>query len=170
MSFWESDMLLLPPGTIAGESVLFSGRICVDRGIIIIIIIIRRVAQAPSDVRDQGVLNATVYPPQCPQGSSATPLETTDDEDCLFLDVYVPSGSTPQSTLPVLVVRLCLSFASRNTGLTDEMLPQWIHGGGWDHNSVQQFDPTPMINYANNSFIGVSLDWCLTHHRAYVPL
>ncbi|KZP04542.1 alpha/beta-hydrolase [Athelia psychrophila] len=99
-----------------------------------------RVAQAPSDVRDQGVLNATVYPPQCPQGSSATPLETTDDEDCLFLDVYVPSGSTPQSTLPVLV---------------------WIHGGGWDHNSVQQFDPTPMINYANNSFIAVIIQYRL---------
>ncbi|KAF7971471.1 hypothetical protein HWV62_20982 [Athelia sp. TMB] len=38
---------------------------------------------------------------------------------------------------------------------------QWIHGGGWDHNSVQQFDPTPMINYANNSFIAVIIQYRL---------
>ncbi|KAF7974483.1 hypothetical protein HWV62_12142 [Athelia sp. TMB] len=43
----------------------------------------------------------------------------------------------------------------------DIMSLQWINGGGWDHNSVQQFDPTPMINYANNSFIAVIIQYRL---------
>ncbi len=46
----------------------------------------------------QGVINATIY----------NPLQTVDDEDCLFLNVYRPPGA---KDLPVLV---------------------WIHGGSYD--------------------------------------
>lgn len=91
-----------------------------------------------------------------------------EDEDCLFLSVYSPAGrSTKDKTLPVLL---------------------WIHGGGWDReflvsvpsrpalsrrathlsppvfltdNSIREFDPTPMINSANNSFIAVIIQYRL---------
>ncbi|WRT68764.1 uncharacterized protein IL334_005744 [Kwoniella shivajii] len=102
-------------------------------------------AQPPLDQTNQGILNATVFPKQCPQGTAGgiitaaqyDPLQSVDSEDCLFVNVYAPPNA---DNLPVLV---------------------WIHGGGWDHNSAREFDPTPMINFSNNSFIGVIIQYRL---------
>ncbi|KAB5591209.1 hypothetical protein CTheo_5354 [Ceratobasidium theobromae] len=60
---------------------------------------------------------------------------TNMDEDCLYLNVYSPPRA---KNLPVLV---------------------WIHGGGWDHNSATQFDPTPLINLSNNTFVAVIIQY-----------
>ncbi|GFZ52143.1 hypothetical protein JCM24511_09916 [Saitozyma sp. JCM 24511] len=104
-----------------------------------------RLAQPPEDQTDQGALNATVFPPQCPQAVAGgitpaaiySPTQAVDSEDCLFVNVYKNPSAEKQ---PVLV---------------------WIHGGGWDHNSAREFDPTPMINYSNNSFVAVIIQYRL---------
>ncbi|WWC63690.1 uncharacterized protein I303_106295 [Kwoniella dejecticola CBS 10117] len=104
-----------------------------------------REAQPPPDETGMGVQNATVFPPQCPQATAGgiisaaqyDPLQSVDSEDCLFVNIYAPPNA---EDLPVLV---------------------WIHGGGWDHNSAREFDPTPSINYSNNSFIAVIIQYRL---------
>ncbi|WWC90333.1 uncharacterized protein L201_005266 [Kwoniella dendrophila CBS 6074] len=104
-----------------------------------------REAQPPIDQSNDGILNATVYPKQCPQATAGgiisaaqyDPLQSVDSEDCLFVNIYAPPNA---KNLPVLV---------------------WIHGGGWDHNSAREFDPTPLINYSNNSFISVIIQYRL---------
>ncbi|WWC71208.1 uncharacterized protein I206_105161 [Kwoniella pini CBS 10737] len=104
-----------------------------------------REAQPPLEQSGDGILNATVFPPQCPQATAGgiisaadyNPLQSEDSEDCLFVNIYAPPNA---DNLPVLV---------------------WIHGGGWDHNSAREFDPTPSINYSNNSFIGVIIQYRL---------
>jgi len=59
---------------------------------------------------------------------------TLADEDCLFLNVYVPANA---SNLPVLV---------------------WIHGGGYGLGNGQQ-DLSRIINANNNNFIGVAIQY-----------
>lgn len=92
----------------------------------------------------QGITPASLYQPN----------QTTDSEDCLFVNVYKDPSA---KKLPVLV---------------------WIHGGGWDRgwfraaavlgadpsspdNSAREFDPTPMIQFANGSFISVIIQYRL---------
>lgn len=100
-----------------------------------------KLAQPPEDQTDQGALNATVFPPQCPQAVAGvskrpraavlilnaahppsrpqgitpaaiySPTQAVDSEDCLFVNVYKNPSAEKQ---PVLV---------------------WIHGGGWDRKS-----------------------------------
>ena len=93
-----------------------------------------RVAQAPMDETDHGQVDATTFAPQCPQSSTGVrpllacrsnhsrltnwqdnelpteynPLQTTDSEDCLFVNIYRPPNA---NGLPIFV---------------------WIHGGGWE--------------------------------------
>ena len=88
-------------------------------------------------------------PPQAPnpgQGSivAATPGHTctqgraTDSEDCLFLNVYVPSNATAHSRLPVFV---------------------WIHGGALVSGAGSDYDPSVMV--ANNDIIVVTINYRL---------
>lgn len=67
-------------------------------------------------------LDATKFGPQCPAPSSG-------DEDCLFLNVYVPTKALRAAAgngrrLPVMV---------------------WMHGGAYFLGSGSQFDPTKMV-------------------------
>jgi para-nitrobenzyl esterase len=88
-------------------------------------------------------------PPQAPnpgQGSivAATPGHTctqgraTDSEDCLFLNVYVPSNAAAHSKLPVFV---------------------WIHGGALVSGAGSDYDPSVMV--ANNDIIVVTINYRL---------
>ncbi|MCE7988551.1 MAG: hypothetical protein DYG89_45920 [Caldilinea sp. CFX5] len=54
---------------------------------------------------------ATAFGNDCMQApGEAEPIQTTPDEDCLFVNVWRPAQGTPDDTLPVLA---------------------WIHGGGF---------------------------------------
>lgn len=115
-----------------------------------------RAAQPPADERASGVQDASGWPKQCPQATSGgviskdayNPLQSLDDEDCLFLSVWAPDevvlngkdeeahgkkgggkGKKEKDLLPVLV---------------------WIHGGGWDRKSMALLN-TPS-NYPTNRY------------------
>src|SRR5579872_1072637 len=88
-------------------------------------------------------------PPQAPnpgQGSiiAATPGHScvqgrpTDNEDCLFLNVYTPSNVKPHSHLPVFV---------------------WIHGGALVSGAGSDYDPSMMV--AENDIIVVTINYRL---------
>ena len=66
---------------------------------------------------------------------SYNPLQPQDGEDCLFLTVTAPPDA---QNLPVSV---------------------WFFGGGLLFNSMQEFDPQPIVNFANNSIIGISVQY-----------
>ena len=64
-------------------------------------------------------LNATSYGKSCPQNVNLEVKSTENmSEDCLFLNVYLPSRSTSNSLLPVMV---------------------WIYGGGYTVGSTGSF-------------------------------
>jgi para-nitrobenzyl esterase len=67
-----------------------------------------------------GVRNATSPGSQCAQ-TAGLPLSSTTNEDCLFLNVYVPAGGAPVK--PVMV---------------------WIHGGAYSLGAADQYDPTEL--------------------------
>ena len=76
--------------------------------------------------------------PMCPQAYPSVPGVpfVPGDEDCLFLNVYAPSGAR---NLPVLV---------------------WIHGGGYGLGDGTQ-DMTDIINANNKGFVVVSIQYRL---------
>jgi len=67
-----------------------------------------------------GVREATRPGPQCAQ-TYGLPLTTNTNEDCLYLNVYVPSGGA--ASKPVMV---------------------WIHGGAYAFGAGDQYDPTEL--------------------------
>ncbi|KAK6505892.1 hypothetical protein TWF481_007781 [Arthrobotrys musiformis] len=119
------------------------------------------VPQSPAVVNNKPTVQATALPPRCPQsypapyqgtsgaGFTSPPIDTTavstdpyfqalinGNEDCLFLNVYAPSG---KQKLPVLV---------------------WIHGGGYGFGDGSQ-DLSTIITENGNSFVGVSIQYRL---------
>jgi para-nitrobenzyl esterase len=88
-------------------------------------------------------------PPQAPNpgqgsivagtvGHTCTQGRPTDSEDCLFLNVYVPSTATAKSKLPVFV---------------------WIHGGALVSGAGSDYDPSVMV--ADNNIIVVTINYRL---------
>ncbi|XP_025892292.1 fatty acyl-CoA hydrolase precursor, medium chain-like isoform X2 [Nothoprocta perdicaria] len=88
----------------------------------------------------EGVRNATSYPPMCPQDKAQgqffsdyitnrkekVPLDMS--EDCLYLNVYTPSGAEEQEKLPVFV---------------------WIHGGGLVFGAASSYDGSALAAFDN---------------------
>src|SRR4029077_1008927 len=80
----------------------------------------------------QGSIVADKPGPTCTQG------RPTDDEDCLFLNVYTPSNATANSKLPVFI---------------------WIHGGALVTGAGSDYDPSVMV--ADNDIIVVTINYRL---------
>ncbi|OAG13110.1 alpha/beta-hydrolase [Paraphaeosphaeria sporulosa] len=90
---------------------------------------------------DRSVQDASEYGSVCFQSYPAiagAPPMPEGDEDCLFLNVYAPSGPRAKK-LPVLM---------------------WIHGGGYGWGDGRT-DMSAMINDNDNAFIGVSIQYRL---------
>ena len=92
-------------------------------------------------------------PPQAPTGTSTATVtantfgadciqlarpSATQSEDCLFLNVYAPSGTKTDDSLPVMV---------------------WIHGGGFITGSGAGADPTALV--AEGNIIVVTINYRL---------
>ncbi|KAJ5698618.1 hypothetical protein N7462_000623 [Penicillium macrosclerotiorum] len=99
-------------------------------------------APEPPPANQTTVLPATEQPPLCPQSGAAKLPEVygfnsaLGDEDCLFLNVYAPSGA---KALPVLV---------------------WIHGGGYGlYGAI--YDPSDWMKTNKNGFISVVIQYRL---------
>ena len=86
--------------------------------------------QTPSP--GQGSIVAKAFGHTCTQG------RPTDNEDCLFLNVYTPSNVNPRSRLPVFV---------------------WIHGGALVSGAGSDYDPSVMV--ADNNIIVVTINYRL---------
>lgn len=82
-----------------------------------------------------GVKSATSPGPICPQLHGLIPGLWSGEEDCLYADVYAPSGRDITKPLPVLV---------------------WIYGGGWDLGDGIEFglyDATNLVNLHDIIFV-----------------
>ncbi len=86
--------------------------------------------QAPNP--GQGSIVAGTVGPTCTQGRA------TDSEDCLFLNVFVPSTATARSKLPVFI---------------------WIHGGALVNGAGSDYDPSVLV--AENDIIVVTINYRL---------
>lgn len=89
------------------------------------------------------VLDAINYRRACPQNEKYLGRErgvNQTDEDCLYLNIYVPYESTPIKKYPVMV---------------------YIHGGDWDHGAANTF-PGHMLA-ASQSVIVVTFNYRLGH-------
>ncbi len=74
-----------------------------------------------------GTYQATQFSSSCPQGVSQFGRPSTD-EDCLYLNIYVPAGATAASKLPVMV---------------------WIHGGAFVDGEGADYDGSPLATQGN---------------------
>ncbi|KAJ7746345.1 alpha/beta-hydrolase [Mycena metata] len=101
--------------------------------------------KAPAIMKDIGGLkDASNFGNACPQPPSAN-LGANVAEDCLFLNVWRPTGTKGSSNLPVLV---------------------WIHGGAYMTSAASnpQFDPTRILQRSvmlNKPIIFVSMNYRL---------
>jgi carboxylesterase type B len=84
-----------------------------------------------------GTVSATAYGNRCPASASGNGPESLT-EDCLFLNVQRPADTRPGARLPVYV---------------------WIHGGGLENGSSNQFDGTQIV--AQTGAIVVTLNYRL---------
>jgi carboxylesterase type B len=91
-----------------------------------------------------GIIDATTPGPACVQGFPywANPIAgtPTGSEDCLFVNVRVPTNATKHSKLPVLV---------------------GIPGGGYTLGDAMQFGEESIMRHSNNGFIFVGTQYRL---------
>lgn len=90
----------------------------------------RPVAPAPVS----GVVEATSFGSPCPQNASPFGTASTD-EDCLFLNVYVPGSVSSHSRLPVMV---------------------FFHGGAFVDGEGSLYDPTNLVIQGNTIVVTVN--------------
>jgi len=81
-------------------------------------------------------MNATQFGNACPQLDSPFPAVPTA-EDCLFLNVYVPTRNLTNlfKQFPVMV---------------------WIHGGSLDSGASNYYDPTPLVKQGNVIVVSIN--------------
>ena len=98
-----------------------------------------RCAGAPPRRRRAGTATraATAYASRCPQLPS-TNGAGSENEDCLYLNVFRPAGDAPRRQLPVLF---------------------WIHGGGFQNGSGDQHDGALLAR--TNDIVVVSINYRL---------
>ncbi|OJD31316.1 triacylglycerol lipase [Diplodia corticola] len=84
-----------------------------------------------------GVTIANQHGPLC-IATGASPSVTTTSEDCLFLDVYAPSGATRDSQLPVYF---------------------YIQGGGFNGNSNANYNGKGLIQASGGEIIVVTFNY-----------
>ncbi|HKD65980.1 MAG TPA: carboxylesterase family protein [Candidatus Binataceae bacterium] len=77
--------------------------------------------------RFKGVFQATQFGQVCAQ-VALFPGNGPGSEDCLYLNVYVPTATPPPHGFPVMV---------------------WIHGGAFVVGGGGQYDPTPLVEKGN---------------------
>jgi para-nitrobenzyl esterase len=83
--------------------------------------------QVPQPVQPWwGIREATAYGPHCPQNASAFGV-ATQTEDCLYLNVYVPTGRSDWRSWEGLPVMF------------------WIHGGSLDVGESDDYVPTALV-------------------------
>ncbi|VDC03515.1 unnamed protein product [Peniophora sp. CBMAI 1063] len=114
---------------------------------------VRRFRAPAPPARVKGIQNATVQPDECWQSSDGTNATTpfrlnkrttgVQNEDCLFINVHVPTDLNPTSdaSLPVIV---------------------WIHGGGYADGSNGQGNPVQtMVRNSKGRLISVQMQYRL---------
>ncbi|GAA1663422.1 carboxylesterase family protein [Glycomyces endophyticus] len=70
----------------------------------------------------EGVREATAFGPACAQGAANMPTVPSEEEDCLYLNVYAPDSH--RGDRPVMV---------------------WFHGGGNSYGAGSQYDPSRLV-------------------------
>ncbi|NWW04445.1 SASB hydrolase, partial [Oreocharis arfaki] len=95
-----------------------------------------------------GLRDATSYPPLCPQdlnklkiaekNSKEKHIAFQTSEDCLYLSVYSPAGSSKKDKLPVSVSH---PFVSN--------VMVWIHGGNFVFGGAARYDGSALSAYEN---------------------
>ncbi|MEU6860842.1 carboxylesterase family protein [Glycomyces sp. NPDC046736] len=70
----------------------------------------------------KGVREATEFGSACAQGEAPMPGVPSEEEDCLYLNVYAPNEN--RGDLPVMV---------------------WFHGGGNSYGAAEQYDPSRLV-------------------------
>jgi para-nitrobenzyl esterase len=83
----------------------------------------------------QGVRDASVAGPSCPQVSTSPTIGRTENEDCLYLNLYRPAGAKAGAALPV---------------------PVYVHGGANLNGGAVQIDGARMA--AQNGIVVVSVN------------
>jgi para-nitrobenzyl esterase len=85
-----------------------------------------------------GVLQATQFGNECPQAPSPFG-KASNNEDCLFLNVYTPSGDEDEGEGGAHA----RDHGDKPRGGRAVMV--WIHGGGLIVGGRDLFDPTPLV-------------------------
>uniref|UniRef100_A0A914VBY0 Carboxylic ester hydrolase n=1 Tax=Plectus sambesii TaxID=2011161 RepID=A0A914VBY0_9BILA len=89
-------------------------------------------------------LNATAYSTKCPQAEQdlASGPDLVEDENCLYMNIYRPTGTLANSTLPVMI---------------------WLFGGGFTGGSLIEYSPTEGIitNLVSRGVIVVTINYRL---------
>jgi para-nitrobenzyl esterase len=84
----------------------------------------------------KGLLQATHFGSECPQAPS--PFGTaSNDEDCLFLNVYTPQGEENESKSH--------RRSPADKQRSDRPVMVWIHGGALLVGGGDLYDPTPLV-------------------------
>lgn len=81
----------------------------------------------------EGTKKADAFGPACLQGGEVVGVEKS--EDCLYLNVYRPSGVDADAELPVMM---------------------WIHGGGFGGGSGALFDPSEFVERTNTVVVNIN--------------
>ncbi|KAL8297394.1 hypothetical protein RB597_006480 [Gaeumannomyces tritici] len=117
-------------------------------------------APKPPVANRTSVIVADTFGPQCPQqfpASDSAPPFLQGDEDCLFLDLYAPTGKRSHAPTEKSEDGDDQDSDSRTGGLP---VLVYIHGGGYGLDN-SRLDMTGFLNANDNRFIVVSIQYRL---------